>query len=377
MDAVISGLSPEYPTTQRTAELFRAQEELNYRRTDRMFAWLMVIQWLAGIGAALWISPRAWEGQFSHTHIHVWAALFLGGIIAGFPIFLAWRQPGAVLTRHVIAIGQMLTSALLIHLTGGRIETHFHVFGSLAFLAFYRDWRVLLTATIVVAADHFVRGVFWPQSVFGVLTASNWRWLEHAGWVLFEDIFLLLAIRQSLRTLLGVSERQARLEAVNADIERQVAERTEELRSENAERMRAEEQLINASRMAGMAEIATNVLHNVGNVLNSVNVSAGMVAENVRKSRASSLARVVDLLHEHEHDLADFLTKDPKGKQLPAYLAQLSEYFVASQESTVKELDSLHVNIEHIKDIVAMQQNYARVSGVKEVVNIADMVEDS
>jgi signal transduction histidine kinase len=126
-----------------------------------------------------------------------------------------------------------------------------------------------------------------------------------------------------------------------------------------------------------MAEIATNVLHNVGNVLNSVNVSAGMVAENVRKSRASSLARVVDLLHEHEHDLADFLTNDPKGKQLPAYLAQLSEYFQASQESTVKELDSLHVNIEHIKDIVAMQQSYARVSGVKEVVNVADMVEDS
>ena len=86
---------------------------------------------------------------------------------------------------------QVLWSALLIHLTGGRIETHFHVFGSLAFLAFYRDWQVLVPATVVVAADHFLRGQFFPQSVYDVLNAGSWRWLEHAGWVVFEDIFLV------------------------------------------------------------------------------------------------------------------------------------------------------------------------------------------
>ncbi|MGC4006786.1 MAG: hypothetical protein QM811_28130 [Pirellulales bacterium] len=87
----------------------------------------------------------------------------------------------------------MLWSALLIHLTGGRIETHFHVFGSLAFLAFYRDWKVIVTATVVVAADHFLRGVWWPQSVFGVLVESPYRWMEHAGWVVFEDVVLIRA----------------------------------------------------------------------------------------------------------------------------------------------------------------------------------------
>ena len=75
--------------------------------------------------------------------------------------------------------------ALLIHLTGGRIETHFHIFGSLAFLAFYRDWRVLVTATLVVAVDHFLRGIFWPRSVFGVNIVEPYRWLEHVAWVLF------------------------------------------------------------------------------------------------------------------------------------------------------------------------------------------------
>ena len=94
---------------------------------------------------AVWISP--WAGTTSQIHVHVWAAIFLGGAISGFPIALAILRPGRPTTRYVIAIGQMMTSALLIHLTGGRIETHFHVFGSLAFLAFYRDWRVLVPAT--------------------------------------------------------------------------------------------------------------------------------------------------------------------------------------------------------------------------------------
>src|SRR5204862_4426891 len=124
-------------------------------------------------------------------HIHVWIAVVGGGGLILLPILLAWFKPGATITRHVIAAAQMLSSALLIHLSGGRIETHFHVFGSLAFLAFYLDWPVLITATVVIAADHFLRGIFWPESVYGVANPEWWRFLEHAGWVVFEDIFLV------------------------------------------------------------------------------------------------------------------------------------------------------------------------------------------
>jgi PAS domain S-box-containing protein len=156
---------------------------------------------------------------------------------------MAATRPGAVLTRHVIAVGQMLSCGLLIHLTGGRIESHFQYFGALAFLSFYRDWRVLVTASVVTAADHFLRGMFWPQSIFGVLFASWWRWIEHVGWVLFEDTFLVLAIRQSVREMRDVAERQAKLEFVHGTVERTVDERTVELRNEIAERKRTEEQL--------------------------------------------------------------------------------------------------------------------------------------
>lgn len=235
---------------QRVVEIFDEHQNVVYRRSDRMFAVLMSIQWLAGVAAALWVSPKAWEGSDSHTHPHVWAAVFLGAVISSLPIALALMRPGHVATRYSVAVGQMLMGALLIHLTGGRIETHFHVFGSLAFLSFYRDWRVLVPATVVVAADHFLRGVFWPQSVYGVLAASEWRWLEHAGWVIFEVTFLFIAIRYSVDEMWGIAERTAQIEGLNEGLEAHVASRTaqivaanQELEREIAERKLAETEL--------------------------------------------------------------------------------------------------------------------------------------
>ena len=215
--------------TMRSQELLREHLHGIYCHTDRIFAWLMAAQWLFGVVLALVISPRAWYGVYSQTHIHVWLALVLGGIISAFPVALALLFSGHTFTRHVIAVGQMLMSGLLIHLTGGRIETHFHVFGSIALLAFYRDWRVLISATVVVYVDHLFRGFYFPQSVFGVLTATVWRSLEHSGWVMFEVGFLIYSIRQSLTEMQGIAERQARLENMNVTVEQVVAERTEQL----------------------------------------------------------------------------------------------------------------------------------------------------
>jgi two-component system sensor histidine kinase/response regulator len=199
--------------------LFRESRIANYKRIDRLFAGLMCFQWVAGVVAALVISPRAWAGSVSSVHIHVWAAVFLGGVITIFPVALAILKPGEVLTRHIIAVAQMLMSALLIHLSGGRIETHFHVFGSLAFLAFYRDWRVFIPATMVIALDHFFRGFYWPQSVFGVLAPSQWRWVEHAGWVIFENIFLIQSCLQTTKEMRESAAKQAELETTRSAAE--------------------------------------------------------------------------------------------------------------------------------------------------------------
>jgi len=167
-------------------------------------------------------------------------------------------------------------------------------------------------------------------------------------------------------------------------LHKQVHERTRELRSEIEVRKRIEvqvakthQELLSVSHQAGMAEVATSVLHNVGNVLNSVNISATVVADNAKNSKAAYLGKVVALVNEHKADLGAFLTEDPKGRQLPDFLKQLAAQWTAEQRHAVQEMDLLRKNIEHIKDIVAMQQNYAKISGVTESVKVVDLVEDA
>jgi signal transduction histidine kinase len=126
-----------------------------------------------------------------------------------------------------------------------------------------------------------------------------------------------------------------------------------------------------------MAEVATSVLHNVGNVLNSINVSVSVVDEKVRKSRVADMRRLAKLLEEHAEDRAAFLSNDPKGKKVPDFISHLAEQLVSEQAAMLEEISSLRKNVEHVKEIIAMQQSYARVSGVFENIKVTDLLEDS
>jgi signal transduction histidine kinase len=214
-----------------------------------------------------------------------------------------------------------------------------------------------------------------------ILRRAPWWTTRHTLWVL-----------AGLGTVLGAALAWAGL------LRTEVGRRTLELHEEIAEHKRTEarledeiqerkrmeqdvekthKELVAASRQAGMAEVATSVLHNVGNVLNSVNVSATLVSNQVRKSKSANLVRVVELLRKNATHLTQFLASDPRGRQLPDYLAQLSEHLSSEQSSVLDEIQSLKKNIDHIKDVVAMQQTYARVSGVTEKVQLADLMEDA
>ena len=160
------------------------------------------------------------------------------------------------------------------------------------------------------------------------------------------------------------------LQELNETLEDKVLERTFELKELN-------EKIGGIARSAGMAEVASGVLHNVGNVLNSVNVSASVIREQVRKSKSGNLSRVVVMLNDNEKNISEFISEDEKGKQIPKFLSLLASQLSDEKEILYNELDELAGNIDHIKNVISMQQSYAGSYGVREKVVLSDLVEDA
>lgn len=221
---------PTTPTDARAQALFSAELHLVHCATDRVFRTVLFLQWLAGIGLGLWFTPKTWVSDVSYIHPHLWQATVWGGIVISLPCFLVTQQPGRLFTRVVICAAQAVSSGLLIHLMDGRIESHFHIFVSLALLAFYRDWRVLVLFSGLAGIDHLVRGIWLPLSVYGTDVSDPWRFLEHVGWVLTEDLLLVMFCRQSIAEMRMAADRQARFEFVNSSFESAIEQRTESLR---------------------------------------------------------------------------------------------------------------------------------------------------
>ena len=221
-----------------------------------------------------------------------------------------------------------------------------------------------------------------------LLQRAPWWTLAHLLWLLLGVLAVsILALAWGL--LISHKNRllrtaQTQLKSVNDLLEQRVEERTRELELQvsakeraRAELAEAQEHLVLTSRKAGMAEVATGVLHNVGNVLNSVNVSASILKERLRHCPMESVGKAAALLRKNEGQLPRFLTDDPKGRAIPGYLEKLGNILVQDKNEMRTEFELLVKNIDHIKVIVAMQQSYAKIGGVLEELDPKDLLEDA
>jgi len=207
---------------QRASELFRIQIDDAREQADRLFCWLMPIQFLCLVVAAFCFTPYTWAGQSFSVHQHVWIATLFGGFVTLGPVALVKFNRQFRYSGYLFAASQMLVSAILIHLLGGRIEAHFHVFGSLAFLLAYRQIGVILCATVVIAVEHLFRAVWMPYSIFGVNDPALWRALEHAGWVIFQDVVLIVMTIQTRRTTRSAAIAAAEAEEIRSQLETEI-----------------------------------------------------------------------------------------------------------------------------------------------------------
>ncbi|WP_131782462.1 MHYT domain-containing protein [Legionella gresilensis] len=132
---------------------------------------------------------------------------------------------------------------------------------------------------------------------------------------------------------------------------------------------------VEMARKAGMAEVASNVLHNVGNALNSVNVSAALITDHLKNINLQNLKDLNSLISEHEQNLGEFITRDPKGSKIPMFLNKMAEYWDSEFEAAQKELHQLNQNLQHIKNIIAAQQKLSGVVNFEELINIEEAIE--
>jgi signal transduction histidine kinase len=319
---------------------------------------LALLVMLAGVGTMQYI---AWAGFASWRAVLPWTLASVFGYVGFFGVIrIGWSErfadPAMTMAQMVFAVACCASG--------------YAIAGAVRAVVIPPVMVVLVFGMFALRPRQVLAICIFAVALFGAVMLAMIHWSAETFAPAVElSYFLMLASMMPMVSLLSfkLSQLRSRLKHQKRDLQ-DAFERLQE----------AQTQLLSAARQAGRAEIATNVLHNVGNILNSVNVSVELISSTLHHSRAQGLSQAVQLMHEHAADLGDFLSHDAKGQMLPSYLGQLAQALALEQQGIVEELRHLTCSIDHIKDVVAIQQTYAGgAASVVEPVQLCDLADDA
>ncbi len=363
-----SNIDANHQSMNLITERFKTAQNRVYCNIDRLFIPVFLLQWVLAITLALLFASRTWTADQHSVNEHLITAFALGGLLTFSVCVLGLFYTGKIYTRMTIAIAQMLFGSLLIDITGGRIETHFHVFGSLAFLMLYRDWRVIVVATLVVVIDHTLRGVYIPLSVFGVSGAPFWRILEHAGWVVFEDIVLLYGCYLFRKEMWTIAEREVENQLLLQGLEKRVQERTTQLTSEIEQRKISEEEARSAREKAEHAnrfksEFLANMSHEIRTPMTAIIGFSDLLDDQFASGKDLDRAQCVEFLE----------TIRKNGSHLLNIINDVLD--LSKLEAGKFQIESIECNSQAIiEDVISMVRPRALSKKLQLNVNISDLV---
>ncbi|MFG0287821.1 MAG: sensory transduction histidine kinase [Rhodopirellula sp. JB044] len=315
-------------------------------RIDWVFCLVTIVQLVSISAAATAFCPSRLSSDIDTPGVHVWSVAAVGSLLCIAPTLLAAQYAGRRIVRHAFAVAQVVWSGVIVYLCDGVAVSHLCVIVSLLLLTLYRDYRVLLTASLLAATDYIFRSMLFPQTLYGDRIVIEYQWLEHLNWLLITTGFLCVVCyrrdRRAKRVQVGAM-------ATNTATHR-VPSKSSDFGVEQARHNAALQAMV--ADLVDTLSASDDALEAINALLERIAISVNLLHERSRSSRVNSLANLANTVYDRRSDIADYLTKDSRGKHFPSMFKDLASKLGTEHSDHQCELEAIQEAVEHLKRLV-------------------------